>query len=403
MQENDFVRFDEWLREEIIFLWRTWESRIFDSTVFHAVRIEEFLLRSHVEQKFGIASKTLFQALELLEPFNVFSREFLWFAHALRRLGNGVRHLTLLRAGQHQAETAAMLLYFFLKRMIQEIQNLSWQNWETFFETWKQLPVFDLYRRLYEHRANEVCLPDPDTKPDSSIFHTATLVSLYAESRIWEGRPESLRHVLNVLEFAIQNLPKHEISRLIQLQSLAYKKTGDIDTAIHVLQTTYGSGKVDDPEAAGILASCWREKWLQTGKKEFLEEAYLQYRHNWKGTQSTYVGINLAATCLYLKKQEESKRLANELLKLLQHQATRLNVAFEDLEPWTLATLAEAALLAGQTEHARILYRQYFSRVHDKPGMANTTRIQLERNLKALGLSGETKSFLPAEWNGECP
>ena len=355
-------------------------------------------MRLYVRQRFGLETRNLFEALEVVEPFSLFSREFLWFSHALRRLGNGVRHLTLPRVGRREVESAGLLLYFFLEHLAEKNRETlqKWPNLKPAFQDFLKLPVFELYEKLYTSRIDDIEMRHlTPSGSGEGIFHTATLLSLYAESRIWEGRPDSLCSVLDLLDFALQKLPLEETARLVQLKALAQKKQGRIDDAMKTLQEFYPAktGR-DDPESAGILASCFRAKWLETGDLKHLHQSYELYEHNYSKSKNSYVGINLAATCLYLGDPQKSRQIAIELKKSLLLLVEKLKIPIAELDLWMLATLAEAALLAQDFPNARKWYALYFGRVKDKPGMAETTRRQLERNLAALHLCDDPDAFL---------
>jgi len=124
-----------------------------------------------------------------------------------------------------------------------------------------------------------------------------------------------------------------------------------------------------------------------------LERAERLYRNGWKRSKNrnTYLGINAAATALWLGAGDKAREMARDVLarftrrnEILSHTGQGEGVARSFFD---LVTEAEATLIAGDEQAARIAYADAFKRFPGRHGEIALVRTQAAISLEKLGLA----------------
>lgn len=166
--------------------------------------------------------------------------------------------------------------------------------------------------------------------------------------------------------------------RTLQLRALALAKSGNIPEARDLLRQLVGQGE-NDPETLGILGGRYKDLWKKSQETDrgSLQASYDIYKRSYEATDNAYVGINLAATALYLGNRAEAAVVSSKLLNALNSSN------FKD--HWDRATYAEAFLLSEKYEDARRWYSKAVAHSPEKYQDIAVMRRQARLNLKYLG------------------
>ncbi|MGC9969560.1 MAG: TIR domain-containing protein [Bryobacteraceae bacterium] len=167
--------------------------------------------------------------------------------------------------------------------------------------------------------------------------------------------------------------------RARQLRALALRTLDRRDEALQILRELYEAGHVD-PETAGLLAASYKLRWLEDRDDAALIAAHNLYRAAFDRSGDTYNGINAAALALWRRRPEESRKIAQQVLDALEPKQEA------DLDPWELATKAEAFLLLGEIDAAREWYEKAVARIPNQHRDIGVMRKQARLDLVALGL-----------------
>lgn len=169
-----------------------------------------------------------------------------------------------------------------------------------------------------------------------------------------------------------------------QKQALALIQTGSLDRAVTILQRLAAEGNADS-ETLGLLGSAWKARanaaLSQTAREAALGEALKSYRLGLENAEAagdpagSYPGINAASLLVELGDLTGARDLARRTTALAGRAPKR--------DYWTVATLAEAALIEGEAEEARMLLREARA-LHPAPGQAASTRRQVRRLARYL-------------------
>ncbi|MFL9912261.1 TIR domain-containing protein [Paraburkholderia sp. RL17-337-BIB-A] len=182
-----------------------------------------------------------------------------------------------------------------------------------------------------------------------------------------------------LFESALEMLkPLEPTVRVRQLRAFALRKKGDVDEAIHMLEALHREGVVD-PETGGLLAGCYKQRWLDTDDPAFKQLTYRTYLQTYERFGDAFNGINAAAMALQCDDVPRMFQTAGKVRDALltNDEAT--------LPHWDLATLGEACLLLGKFDDAREWYGKAVAKaagLHDNIAMM---RRQARLNLSALG------------------
>lgn len=141
---------------------------------------------------------------------------------------------------------------------------------------------------------------------------------------------------------AEEGLKEQPHLRLQQLLALAMSKSGVPEEAREFLEPIYKT-QAEDPETAGILASIYKELFRKHQDTTFAMLSRDTYLKNFEATRSYYTGINAASMSAIVMQASKSKKIARDVVSLLDAQT-------EDF--WELATLGEAYLLLKEKEQS---------------------------------------------------
>ncbi len=178
-------------------------------------------------------------------------------------------------------------------------------------------------------------------------------------------------------DLATEHLAEHPddlVCRQVQAHALAL--TGSPKEAIETLSKLYDEGH-RDPETLGLLGRAWKEIGRDATNAQDRHEGFANARDAYRDglehaeakadPNGYYPGINAATLSLLLGEKAIAYDLAARSAKLAQAVPKR--------DYWSVATLAEAALICGEEDQARALYSEaaLFS---TSPGQTASTRRQ---------------------------
>jgi class 3 adenylate cyclase/tetratricopeptide (TPR) repeat protein len=182
-------------------------------------------------------------------------------------------------------------------------------------------------------------------------------------------------------------------TRLRQLHALALLRSGALSLARPILERLEAEQR-DDEETLGLLARVYKDAALQSedaaARRELLERAADRYARAWFLHQSTWTGINAATCNVLLGRRADARLLASDV-------SNRARVLLRDGTGdayWTLATIAEAALIAGDECEAANRYREAAALAHRSRRFGDLASTR--RNLSLL-LGAEAVAGIPVE------
>jgi tetratricopeptide (TPR) repeat protein len=156
-----------------------------------------------------------------------------------------------------------------------------------------------------------------------------------------------------------------------ELEALAMSLLGNHARALALLRSLPAS-----TETGGLTGGTLKRRWLETGLKPWLQAAEEAYEKAYAIERDPYPGINAAACSLWLGGTAKSQQLASEVESVLvtkpQHTA------------WDTATLAEAYLLGGKLDLARIEYGRAVQSFVGQPRKVAVMRRQVRLELASL-------------------
>jgi class 3 adenylate cyclase len=205
----------------------------------------------------------------------------------------------------------------------------------------QKLTIAEL-RRIWEEREAEVWVLNVD------IYRRAVDAAL------------RLGEAFMAFDMAVEGLGKFPGDlRLIQLQALALARTGATKRANEILGQLRTSGHVDE-ETLGILARTHKDFWLVSAdpkeKAYHLKQSFELYADGYRRNRGYYTGINAASMGLLYGEKDLAQQWGHEVAHMCQTQLDRLDPE-SDERYWLEATLAEAALVAGDLAKAEQFYR----------------------------------------------
>ncbi len=175
--------------------------------------------------------------------------------------------------------------------------------------------------------------------------------------------------------------------RLLQLQALALARTGATQRASTILVGLRKKGQ-DDEETFGILARTHKDLWMiaatEEDREHHLQLSLDNYLKGYECSGGYYTGINAASMALVAGQTETARRIANEVSVLCEEGLSKEGPNSPE-SYWLLATAAEASLVSGDLESARVNYTR--ATTESNPGAAeiSRTRSQARFLLKSLG------------------
>ncbi|HJT75800.1 MAG TPA: tetratricopeptide repeat-containing protein [Gemmataceae bacterium] len=373
-----------------------------EAVVFYSSRILDALAADALVRLGQVPATNLFANLQLLEHLNRVATATRYWAHALRRLGNLVRHLTG-RVGPEDADLAVLfaerwLEWFFrlfshghrLPRLTCDGQPLG------LGAAGEGHVLLELLEKLEATPPGAAAPPGQgELGQHPALLNTSVLPAVLAEVLLGRHQHEE---AFRVLELGLSHFP--DDLRLRQLMGLHWSRNGELEEALRWLEPLHARFK-DDEETAGITAGVYKRRWLRDrDNRADLEKSHRAYRGAWKSSRkkSVYAAINAAATALWLGREGDARQLAGEVVEQLHRRAASLPADLRDVRQpfsyWDQVTLAEAQLLLGDWSAARQAYREAFARHATRLGDIKVTRDQLAEHLEALGGRDKVDAFL---------
>lgn len=348
-----------------------------EAVVFYSSRILEALTAEAIRRLGQTPSVNVFSNLEMLWYWNRFGVATRSWAHALRRLGNTVRHLSG-RIGPSDAALAAAFAEGWIVWFFGEFSHGN----QLPKLTVDQRPIIDgvlddLLVWMQQLEKATALPPAPMAAP------TAVVPAVTAELLISRGEFDA---AFELLQTSLASF--RDDLRLLQLQGLCWSRKGELDRAIQSLEPVRQRQPADE-ETLGILAGAYKRRWLKDeANKPDLELAYQTYRTGWKGSAkgNTYLGINTAATALWLGNQklatETAAEVENVLKKRIQSLPAELRDSQESYDFWDRITLAESRLIQGDADSADRIYEAAFAKHAELLGDIAVSRKQREIHLR---------------------
>ncbi|MDY6914581.1 MAG: hypothetical protein SVT52_09020, partial [Planctomycetota bacterium] len=233
------------LEYDLYHLQRSQEVSIRDATVFYAARILEALSAAALETMGLKGKENAFSNLTRLEEYGLLPPHTLYWAHALRRTGNAVRHAKSRTAPQ-EAETSVAFLEYWLRWFFcvfpygARLDDLTMEAGGGLF-----IRDADLSRILGMIEAND---PAPGRVAQQvmegsyeKIKHAPAVLAVLAERLLRTNRLAEARGFLD------WSAGLHgEDLRLLQLRGLCHSRMGLLDEAIEILEPSYKRYRTDD-------------------------------------------------------------------------------------------------------------------------------------------------------------
>ena len=373
------------------------------AAVLHAARITEALARSALVEaslwapQNGVEAPGLNDALRRLVGYGSVSAETYRLLDRLRDLGNKARHV-LRRLREADAEVGyaialrAVHWYFCefpdgptLKTLTVPGQSLD-----------DLLPVetrtlLDMLRDEVISGPGFVTTLRLDAK-NCPLLASPVLAAVLAEKLLDRDRAEEAQAVLTA---ALGRFP--DDVRLRQLQGLHWSRMGRLAEACEWLESIGPADAAADEETQGILAGAFKRRADAdpTRRDEWRRRSQQVYEQGWRrsGDANGYLGINAAATALWLK-QPGHERIATGVRALMQERKRSLSP--RPLHFWDAVTLAEANLLLRRWDEAREGYAAAWSNHPHEKQSQGVARTQAEKDLAALGRPDLLGTILPS-------
>jgi tetratricopeptide (TPR) repeat protein len=216
---------------------------------------------------------------------------------------------------------------------------------------------------------------------DCEVLKSFVFPAVLVERLLDRGRPDEAQTLLTAASARFPDEP-----RLRQLQGLLWSRTGQLEKACACLEALESTGRVADEETRGILAGVYKQRAdaEPSRRNELLIKSHEKYMQGWQASAKSngYLGINAAATALWLGRAKESVRIAKVVYQLIEERRKRVAPGF--LYCWDQLTLAEAHLLLKEWNDATRWYAEakkqfpQFAKVHD------VARTQANKSLIAL-------------------
>jgi len=374
---------------------RAWRASVREATVFYAARVLEAISAAAVDAVGLTGKENVFSNLTRLEELSLLPRHTRYWAHALRRTGNGVRHARSEIAPEQEETCVALLAY--------------WLRWYfCAFEAGAKLPALTA---------------DPAARPfiaDDGLAHVLDLLEsnrlqpAETAAEVAAGAHEKIRRAPAVLAVLGERLldassldPARDFLdwaadlhpgdlRLLQLRGLACSRSGRLDEAVEVLEPSYKRFR-NDAEMVGIMAGVYKRKWRSDpDNPTWLSRAHKAYAAGWKqDRESTYLGINVATTALMLGREAKARQTAAEVREVLLGRSEVLarlrGEGGAALGLWDQLTLVEAELLGGDPASAAA---RFADAARDHPGAAGALAVAREQLLEIVErLGGPADTF----------
>ena len=352
-----------------------------EAVIFYCARILEGTARLALEACGQPAKGDLVACLNELGALSRLDPVTAQCAHALRRLGNLVRHEFTPVKGKDSESSAAFLACWL--RWLSDQQLAS--------------SVKDLSDRLSvpPHITSALSLlatkqvVDPEDATSSPLrvaaAESAVFAALWIELLMNADKENAARRLL---EGASHRFPNDV--RLKQLCALLASRSGQLDKAITIL-TPLTLKRYIDAETSGILAGAYKRRWEKTGNQRDLAKSHYLYKngYNSSGMMNVYLGINAATTAIFLGNAYHFSEISINIVEQLTHDRNDLRKSNtgRDLQLWDQLTLAEALLLNGKDQDAREEYLAAIRNHGSEAAAIGVALHQAEKVAARLGIS----------------
>jgi hypothetical protein len=356
-----------------------------EAMVLYCGRILEVLSGSALED-IKLSPSQPFANLCDLERFNLIPQVTLFLAHGLRRVANSARHVNYPLT-PFEAEVVLVYLerwmhwYFCCYEFGPRRRALAAKTETMLLSADALLRQFVLDLESVNPK-DKAALQSLIDRGGTIWQHSSSVASIMAEVLIEQKEFDSAKRVL---DSALKAFP--EELRLLQLLALWFSRTGVPDQAAQIL-----NGLTEDEETVGILGGALKRLWEKDGKHALLEKCYTAYRNGWDKSRKSnvYLGINAAATALWLKKEQKTHEIAAKVRDILNQRKSaiaqldgKLRLGF-----WDELTLAEANLLLGDLDAAQKIYVAALRETH-KIGNREVAENQARKILLTQGKTEE--------------
>ena len=341
------------LHHDLQSIQRAHAAEVREATVFYAARALEALSAAALDTVGLEGKENAFSNLTRLGEYGLMPKHTRYWAHALRRSGNAVRHAASRTAPAEEATSLAFLEY--------------WLRWY-FCEFASGLRLPDLTRQpgvtLF---IDDQALADTLVMVASAEFEPTKVIAALAEGQAAQSpavlavvseRLLEMGQLDQALTFLTQATQRHpDDLRLMQLLGLCHSRAGRLDEAIALLEPLHKRYRTDE-EMAGIMGGVYKRKWrAENNDLAWLRRSVKAYEAGWKQDRdNTYLGINVASTSLFLSRLEDAQAAADDVRDVLRARrdvlARQSQGALNQLNLWDQLTLIEAELLAGHADEA---------------------------------------------------
>jgi hypothetical protein len=340
-----------------------------EATILYAGRILEITAR-HAVGRAGLAvGSQLFVNMQLIQNLGIADSITMVWGNALRRLSNAGRHITMpLETADAALAIGCVdrwLTWFFCDDIHgPRCEALSASNDSNLMA---QHPE---HRQLIDDLLRQAALSVPEAyvlaqhiSRRELFVRSAPLVGILVESLLSQGDLTFSCHILQ----QARGMHASDL-RLGQLEALCQSRLGHFQEALTQLQNIQRKFPEDD-ETNGMLAGVHKRLWQSNRNLiHHLQTAHAIYTAGWKRSrqQNPYLGINAAATALYLGKRGESEETARQIMKLLDSTVAPSLDSQSDpggtLPFWHQLSFAEACLLGGMEQQGIEIYERIAQR-----------------------------------------
>jgi len=388
------------LADDLVRLERVRSVEAPEAAVLYSARVLEALAADALAAIDLPPSASLFSNLGTLESLNLIPAATSNWAHALRRMGNLVRHIHS-RVETEDAELGGLFLERWLEwffggfRYGHRLTALTVDGIP--FGLSNDANSRELMHLLEADGADlAAAIQRMDPNFGGKLPTSPTLPAVLVELLLNRGDHAAAEGLLvATLELFPDDL------RLRQLQGLYLSRTGRLSEALDWLEPLHRQYR-DDEETAGITAGVYKRAWFKDpARLDWLESSHRAYRQAWGKSKhsNSYVGINAATTSLWLGRPDESRKTAQVVRESLLSQSAALSKFSSDQDLafnfWQQMTFVEADLLLGDLTAARDRFRRIEERNGDRQRSSiEVARKQFDAIVRAMGPSFGTTEFL---------
>lgn len=361
-----------------------------EGVVFYCARMLDGICAGLVSKLGQKPSPNIFSNLMTVEALRLIDNISKELAHTLRRMGNVVRH-SLADASLDDVKLAIVLTRELIDWFEALEEGAQFAPARAALDakidpSWGVVAVVDLLSGV---EAGDNAAIEALLKRRDDILASRFLASLCAEALIACGRPRDAEDLLGACAAAFGSDQRHQ-----QLSALVLSRTGRLEEAVKAADAML-KRYPDDDETAGIAGGIYKRRWDRDATQtKALAKAHELYRKQWeKGKKiNAYLGVNAAATALYLGDAEGARAIAGAVAEAMDKRDGALAAA--NLKPqdgglaeyYDRVSRAEALLVSGRTDEAATAYAAAFADYPWLAGSIEGTRAQARRIAATLGL-----------------